>query len=69
MIPLEHREFHQYPRLPRTQEWQGTPVIRGEACACGGWVQQHAGQTVTEAVTDHNQTMQHRAWRGTTTND
>lgn len=63
MIVKEWRELDRWPALPKASEWTGSRVIRGEPCACGGWIVQHLGQSIPEVVTDHNRTVQHRAWR------
>jgi hypothetical protein len=35
-----------------------------EQCACGGWIKPLSVADITDAVTAHNETAEHAAWRG-----
>lgn len=50
-----------YPLLPDYGEI--LPVVRAEACACGGYVRQCLGDSVARAVRTHQGTQIHAAWR------
>lgn len=45
---------------------QPPPVVRREACACGGLLELRMGGDVAELVTSHNQTERHEAWSAQT---
>jgi hypothetical protein len=55
----------EYPplRLVRALEAELLPVVRGEACACGGWLTQRLRDDPRDVVAAHITTPAHRAWR------
>ena len=52
-----------YPTLRQMHEIDLIPTIRVEFCACGEYVRQLAGDTITDVVRRHNPSIPHRAWR------
>ena len=58
-------DLDSYPALRVIREPDLLPTIRVEFCACGEYVRQLAGDTITDVVRRHNATITHRAWRYT----
>lgn len=50
-----------YPALRLLPE--PLPVVRVEACACGGRVQQLAGERSDSTLSHHQATLLHTSWR------
>jgi hypothetical protein len=58
------RALHLWPPVRSSaSEEEVLPVIRAEACACGGYVRQCLGDSVAAAVRVHQGTAGHAAWR------
>lgn len=56
-------DLDSYPRPRSLPEPDLIPTIRVEFCACGEYVRQLMGDTITDTVRRHQLSMLHRAWR------
>lgn len=57
------RAFELYEPIRSLPEPDLIPTIRVEFCACGEYVRQLAGDSITDTVRRHNRDVAHLAWR------